>query len=201
VATFYLAVFVIGFALTAISFLMGVAGHSPGHLGDLFHGGDGGHAGGHGGDGGHGLKMPAINFATLTAFMTWFGGIGYLMSSYSKLVAVAVVILAGLGGLAGAGIIFVFMAKVLAPDQIPLDPADYYMPGTLGRVTVTIPEHGTGEIVYTQAGTRKTVAARAADGAGIAKGTEVVVLRYERGIVYARPWEHVAGERQGRGDA
>jgi hypothetical protein len=75
------------------------------------------------------------------------------------------------------------------------------MPGTLGRVTVTIPEHGTGEIVYTQAGTRKTVAARAADGAGIPKGTEVVVLRYERGIVYARPWEHVAGERQGRGDA
>jgi membrane protein implicated in regulation of membrane protease activity len=145
--------------------------------------------------------MPAINFATLTAFMTWFGGIGYLMSSYSKLVAVAVVVLAGLGGLAGAGIIFVFMAKVLAPDQIPLDPADYYMPGTLGRVTVTIPEHGTGEIVYTQAGTRKTVAARAADGAGIPKGTEVVVLRYERGIVYARPWEHVAGERQGRGDA
>ena len=193
-ATFYLGVFVIGFALTAISFLLGFAGHGFGHIGDLFHGGDGGgHGAGHGGHG-HGVSMPAINFATVTAFMTWFGGIGYLVTNYSRLVGAAAMVVAGLGGLVGAGIIFVFMAKVLAPDQIPMDPADYYLPGTLGHVTVTIPARGTGEIVYTQGGTRKSVAARGEDGTGIAKGTEVVVLRYERGIAYARPWDHEAGE-------
>ena len=195
-ATFYLAVFVIGFALTAISFLMGIAGHSFGHLSDFFHGGDGGHGAGHAGDAGHGhgLHVPAVNFATVTAFMTWFGGIGYLATAYSGMVAAGVVVFAAVGGLVGAAIIFVFMAKVLAPDQIPLDPADYYLPGTLGRVTVTIPPRGTGEVVYTQGGTRKSVAARAEDGEGIPKGTEVVVLRYEHGIAYARPWDHEAGE-------
>ncbi|HYS92241.1 MAG TPA: hypothetical protein VEL48_02325, partial [Candidatus Acidoferrales bacterium] len=42
-ANFYLAVFIIGFALTGISFVMGFAGHSFGHLGDPGHGGDMGH--------------------------------------------------------------------------------------------------------------------------------------------------------------
>jgi len=89
------------------------------------------------------------------------------------------------------------MAKVLAPDQIPMDPSDYYLPGTLGRITVTVPSNGTGEMVYTQAGTRKTVAVRGSDGESIGKGTEVVILRFERGIAYARPWEHVAEGRGG----
>lgn len=195
-ANFYLAVFVIGFALTAISFLTGLAGHSFGHGGNGGHGGDGGH-GGHT-HGGHGADVPVINFGTVTAFMTWFGGIGFLFTAYSNLVALLTVVLAVGGGLVGGGIIFVFMAKVLAPDQIPLDPADYYLPGTLGRVTVTIPRNGTGEIVYTQAGTRKTVAARSEDGEGIARGTEVVMLRYERGIAYARAWDQVVEERPGR---
>ena len=76
-----------------------------------------------------------------------------------------------------------------------MDPADYHLPGTLGRVTVGIPVGGTGEMVYAQGGGRKTAAARDADGRQIGRGTEVVVLRYERGIAYVRPWDHVAHDR------
>jgi hypothetical protein len=195
-AHFYLAVFIIGFALTVISFAFGIAGHSFGHGGDLGHGGDVGH----GADAhahGTGIGVPVVNFGTVTAFMTWFGGIGFLLTGYSQIVAVATVMVSLVGGLVGGGLIFLFMAKVLAPDQIPMDPSDYYLPGTLGRITVTVPPSGTGEMVYTQAGTRKTVAVRGAAGESIAKGTEVVVLRYERGIAYARPWEQVADGRSG----
>jgi hypothetical protein len=193
-AHFYLAVFIIGFALTVLTFVFGIAGHSFGHGGDL---------GGHGGDVGHGtdahggISVPVVNFGTVTAFMTWFGGIGFLLSAYSQIVAVATVMVSIVGGLVGGGLIFLFIAKVLAPDQIPMDPSDYYLPGTLGRITVTVPANGTGEMVYTQAGTRKTVAVRGAAGEPIGKGTEVVVLRFERGIAYARPWEQVADGRGG----
>ncbi len=199
-ANFYLAVFIIGFALTVISFALGVAGQSFGHAGDFGHGGDGGHGADSGAErGAHatGSGIPVVNFGTVTAFLTWFGGIGFLLTAYSHVVGVATVMLAMAGGLLGGGIIFAFMVKVLAPDQIPLDPADYHLPGTLGRVTVTIPRNGTGEMVYTQAGTRKTVAVRGADGEPIGKGTEVVVLRYERGIAYARPWDQVDEDRGG----
>ena len=194
-AHFYLAVFIIGFALTVLTFVFGIAGHSFGHGGDLGHGGDVGHGADAHGQGA--IGVPVVNFGTVTAFMTWFGGIGFLLSAYSQIVAVATVMAAIVGGLVGGGLIFIFMAKVLAPDQIPMDPFDYYLPGTLGRITVTVPSNGTGEMVYTQAGTRKTVAVRGAAGESIGKGTEVVVLRFERGIAYARPWEQVADGRGG----
>ncbi len=202
----FLAVFIIGLSLAVVAFLTGMAGHSfgrgghfshSGHLGHGAHGGHGAHAGRGVGSHASGRGVPPVNFGTVTAFMTWFGGIGFLLSTYSHMVTLATVGIAVSGGVAGAGIIFLFMAKVLAPDTIPMDPADYYLPGTLGRVTVTIPPGGTGEIVYAHGGTRKTLAARGAEEQGIAKGTEVVALRYEQGVAFVRPWEQMAEGRVG----
>jgi membrane protein implicated in regulation of membrane protease activity len=196
---FYLAAFVVGFALTLISFLTGVAGHSLGHLGtghaaDL---GPGAHGTGGHGDAQAGSGVPLVNFGTLTAFLTWFGGFGFLLTAYSRVLAFTTVVLALAGGLLGAALVFLFMARILTADYAPLDPADYYLPGTLGRVTVTLPPTGTGEMVYTQAGTRKTVAARSAERQEVAKGTEVIVLRYERGIAYVRPWDQISAPPPG----
>lgn len=187
-ATFFLAIFIIGFALSVISLLLGVSGHS---LHDLHLSGDA-HAGdGHGGD-----HLPLVNFGTITAFMTWFGGVGYLLTAYSTIVSVAAVGVAAACGIGGAAVVVVFMQKILLRDQIPMRAADYHLPGTLGRVSVTIPAGGAGEIVYTQAGTRKTAAARGAAGAAIERGTEVVVLRYERGMAHVRPWDDLAEDRR-----
>jgi hypothetical protein len=68
------------------------------------------------------------------------------------------------------------------------------MVGVLGRVSVSIREQGTGEIIYSQAGTRRTCGARGEEGKAIAKGTEVVVTRYEKGIAYVRLWTEMSGE-------
>jgi hypothetical protein len=65
----------------------------------------------------------------------------------------------------------------------------------LGKVNVTIRPGGTGEIVFSQGGTRHAAGARSEDGKAFPKGTEVVITRYERGIAYVRSWEEMAGER------
>jgi membrane protein implicated in regulation of membrane protease activity len=137
-----------------------------------------------------------VNFGTVTAFMTWFGGVGFLLTAYSAVLALATIVIAIGCGVTGAGTVLVFMKRVLLRDQIPMRAADYYMPGTLARVTVTIPRSGSGEIVYTQGGSRKTAAARSADAQEIGKGTEVVVLRYERGTAHVRPWDQLAEAEQ-----
>src|SRR4029079_12295009 len=49
--------------------------------------------------------------------------------------------------------------------------------------------NGTGEVVFTIGGTRHVSAARSDDGDDIAKGTEVVIIREERGIAYVSTWE------------
>jgi hypothetical protein len=70
----------------------------------------------------------------------------------------------------------------------------------LGRLSWPIREGGTGELIYSQAGTRRVCGARAEDNSVILKGTEVVVTRYERGIAYVRPWSEMAGEDGDTGD-
>jgi hypothetical protein len=62
----------------------------------------------------------------------------------------------------------------------------------LGRVSSTIRAGGTGEIIFSQEGTRQTCGARSENGEALAHGTEVVVTRYEHGIAYVRRWEELA---------
>ena len=63
------------------------------------------------------------------------------------------------------------------------------MIGVLGKLSNPIRAGGTGELVYSQEGTRRVAGARSEDGAPIPKGSEVMVTRYEKGIAYVRLWE------------
>ena len=194
---FYLVCFVVGFAFSVLSFLGGgMRWHLPfkwhvGHGGPHVHLG---HPGGAHGAGVHGgsAQVSVFNFLTLTIFLAWFGGTGYLLTRYSTvwfLLGLAVAIFSGVGG---AAIIFAFLKALMASEH-PLDPADYEMVGVLGKITSPIRAGGTGEITYSQGGTRHAAGARSEDSSAIAKGSEVVVTRYEHGIAYVRRWEEMAG--------
>jgi hypothetical protein len=97
---------------------------------------------------------------------------------------------------AGAALVFWFLAKVLVAREQPLDPADYRMVGVLGRVSSRIRPGGTGELIFSQEGARRSAAARSEDGSEIPRDTEVVVTRYEKGIAYVQRWEDLAGDAE-----
>ena len=183
-ADFYLICFALGIAFSVLSFLLGGHHwHLPFHI-HLDGGVDHGAA--------HGSGNSHPNHPT--AFMNPLTVAGFLLTRFSAVWVVAEFGLAAFAGLVGASIIFVFMTKVLNhPDQF-LDPADFEMTGVLGRISVPIRVGGTGELIYSQAGTRRSCGVRAEDGSAIAKGTEVVVTRYEKGIAYVRLWSEMAGE-------
>jgi membrane protein implicated in regulation of membrane protease activity len=145
---------------------------------------------------GHGVDVSPFNFITATAFLAWFGGTGYLLTRFSGMWFVTGLGLAVVSGLVGGTIVFLFLSRVLISQEGSMDPADYEMTGVLGRVSVSIRENGTGEIIYSQAGTRRTCGARGEDGNAIAKGAEVMVTRYEKGIAYVRLWAEVSGEQE-----
>jgi membrane protein implicated in regulation of membrane protease activity len=133
-----------------------------------------------------------FNFLTLTIFLAWFGGTGYLLTRYSTvwfLLGLGVAVFSGIGG---AAIIFAFLKALMASEH-PMDPADYEMVGVLGKVSSPVRAGGTGEITYSQGGTRHAAAARSEDSRAIGKGSEVVVTRYEHGIAYVRRWEEMTG--------
>jgi len=186
-ADFYLLCFLVGFLLSAVSFLFG-----HGHM-HVHHGGDAhfGHGHGHG----SGQSMSFFNFGTGSAFLAWFGGTGFLLARYSSVWIWLGLGLAIAAGLAGAAIVFWFVVKVLMASEHDLDPADSDPIGALGRLSDVIREGGTGEMIYSREGSRRSVAARSEDGAAIPKGTEVVITRYEKGIAYVRRWDDLAGQQ------
>src|ERR1035438_9343190 len=187
---FYLVCFLFGVTMIGLSFLGGSL-HLPHFHLHLSHGGP--PVGAHGGGAGGG-EMPFFNFGTIMAFLAWFGGTGYLLTRYSSLVVAGVLTLAVVAGLAGATIVFWFVAKVLLKYDRDLDPADYERVGVLGRVSSPIRAGGTGEIIFSQEGTRHTCGARSENGEALPRGSEVIVTRYEKGIAYVRRWEEMAEE-------
>jgi len=175
----YLTCFGIGLVLSFAAFFLGGAHLHIGHV----------HFGG------HGLKSSAragaspLNGFTLMAFLCWFGGTGYLLHRGNVFGAMAVLLFAGLSGLAGASLVFWFLVGVLMPGERTLEAADTEITGVVGTVCGTIPRHGVGEILYSQNGARRSASVRSDDGETIERGAEVIVMRYERGIAYVRRWD------------
>ena len=188
---FYFTCFLVGFLLTVLSFLSGHPHlHFPHHGGSHVHlGGHAYHGGGHGGS----LKLPMFNFGTAAAFLAWFGGSGFLLSRYTSLWLWWGFLLAVVVGTIGAAMVFWFVGKVLIGSEKDLNPADYELIGVLGRLSANIRQGGTGEMIFSQEGSRRTVGARSEDGVPIPKGVEVVITRYEKGIAYVRRWEEFSG--------
>src|SRR3954466_15293912 len=125
----------------------GLSGHGSGGHGSI---GDGGHgAGGAHGGGGHGHALPhgggggalepgergalheghfgetsPFNLQTITAFMAFFGGSGWVLYGSAGLGAAIALILATVVGLAGGSVVFWFLVKVLLAGQQFMDPSD-----------------------------------------------------------------------------
>jgi len=196
-ANLFLACFIIGFILTAATFLFGMDNHggdvSVGHGGD-FSGADvsaGDLSGPDGGDatGGHHAGLPLLNFNSMALFLTWFGAVGYVLNSEARVGPLVSLLGAVISGFLGAVLILMFVNKFLMKGDTTMRAVDYYLPGTLAKVTSSIRQGGAGEIVYVQGGTRKTAGARSDEDAPHPFGQEVVIVRYEKGLAYVRAVE------------
>jgi membrane protein implicated in regulation of membrane protease activity len=192
---FYLICFLVGFSLSALALLAGsVHLHLP-HL-HVHHGVHvgGGLARGGMARGAQRAGLSWFNFGTMAAFLAWFGGTGFLLERYYHVWVVMALGVAVLSGIGASAVVFWFLARVLMARETELDAADYDMIGVLGKLSIPIRQGGTGEIIYSQQGTRRVAGARSETGIAIPKGAEVVVTKYEKGIAYVRPWEEMAGD-------
>lgn len=210
--SFYLVCFLMGLLLSALSLLGGmghIGGHIPAphaphfpavgahlphaglpHVGHVPHG-NGGVSTPQGG-----ATVPWWNAFSIMIFLCWFGAAGYLLTRHGSFVAMVVLVLAGICGVAGGAIVFFFLAKVMLPHERELTADETALVGVVGRVSAVLRPGGTGEIVYEQMGARCAVPARAEDGEPIQKQEEVFVVRYEKGIAYVRRWEDVLEEQR-----
>jgi hypothetical protein len=197
--TLFLATFAFGALFTLATVVLGFAGHGAAHIahghahvGHLGHAHvDAGHAGAHA-NGSNSNEMghattPLMNGTSVLGALTWFGAAGYLLLRLGDWALPAVVLGALVAGAAGWYLIARFLGLVLAGER-EMDPADYRLEGTVGQITVSIPAGGTGEVVFSKSGARRSEAARAVGAVPIARGSEVVITNYVDGFATVQPW-------------
>lgn len=176
-----LGAFFFGLIFTSISLLLGaieVPGihlghdHGPAHL----HG-----HGGHHAHSGNDNDVSVLNLSSILAFITWFGGCAYLLRNGLSLPGIAGVGGGLLGGVIGGALAFRLLL-FLKRQETYLSATEERLTGSIAKVTSPIRAGGTGEIVYEMNGVRQVSAARSAGGKALARGTEVIVIKRERGI-------------------
>lgn len=187
----YLFCFLVGASLSLLSFLAGAVHlHLPFKMHLPFHGGS--HAVGastRGGAAHSGMHISWLNASTILAFLAWFGGTGFLLTKYSHIVSLFIVLLASFAGLAAGWMVFRFLLKLVGHSDEPLQAEDRRIVGSLAKVSMTIRENGTGEVIFPLGGGRSCSGARSEDGIAIEKGAEVVIEKYEQGIAYVKRWD------------
>ncbi|HEV7665385.1 MAG TPA: hypothetical protein VGQ62_17775 [Chloroflexota bacterium] len=186
--TIFLASFIFGALFTLGSLVLGFAGHGAAHLnhGGHAHLGSGAHA--HGSVGNHEPNSLALlNASSVIGALTWFGAAGYLLLRLGDLAVPAIIAGALIAGGLGWYLVARFLTLILSGER-ELDPADYRLEGTVGNLTVSIPAGGTGEVMFSKAGARRSEAARAEGRVAIPRGTEVVITAYADGFATVQPW-------------
>jgi membrane protein implicated in regulation of membrane protease activity len=191
---FYLFCFLFGFFFSLASLFSGHLHVHGGHGHDHLHFDHGhGHGADHHASAGERPGLSPLNMGTLSAFLAWFGGTGYLATHFYRVWFLSALGLSLVAGLTGASIVFWFVSKILMREREELDPAAYEMVGVLGTVSGALRPGGTGEMIFSQHGVRRASPVRSEDGAAIPTGVEVVVTSYRDGIAYVRRWDEVTG--------
>jgi membrane protein implicated in regulation of membrane protease activity len=179
--TFYIICFWVGLILTLITTLFG--GHGS-HTLQMDVEMDSGHS-----SQGHGHSP--INFTTILAFLTGFGGTGYILLKYNGLSGILILLIALGIGLVIAAALFMFLSKVLMRDEHVMKAENYQIEGTLGTVTTAIPLQGTGELKYVLGGTTRSIGVKEQHGHEVSRGTKVVIVGMEKGIAIVTLFEEL----------
>lgn len=149
--------------------------------------GSGGHAEA-GADSTDGSGVSASSPMIIAAFMTGFGAFGYLLSlvEATKSPILSAPLAAGGAFVFASGIVAV-LRMVFRKTQSSSESQVASVVGMTATLGAGIPEHGVGEIVYVQGGTRYTAPARTEDGKPIATGAAVVVTRIVGPQFFVKP--------------
>jgi len=191
--TVFLACFIFGALFTLASLVLGAGDHGLAHLPHAHAHLPHAHAGSHSANTDN-EAIPWFSASSVVGALTWFGATGFVLERLGDWALPVVLAIAIATGAVGWYLVARFLGLVLQGERV-MDPADYRLEGTVGNITISIPSGGTGEIVFSKAGARRSEAARAFGNAAIPRGTEVVITSYADGFATVQPWDEFVASR------
>lgn len=146
--------------------------------------------------GGFWWPLSYLNPMSLALFLLGFGFLGYIFhNAMASLAFQFTFAIASMGGIILALVFLTLLSRIFGDSEgsTVQDVSD--RTGLLGKVSMTIPQNGLGEITYlSPGGMRKSVPARSLDGQRLERDQEVVVVNYQNGIAEVDDWEHFVNQ-------
>ncbi len=212
--------FLLGFGFFAMSALLGNHSHSGGHGGHLHLPGThhAPHVASHAHTGTHASSATSqsnansqqaanqpqptalsllsyLNPTSISLFLVGFGFFGYVFHNVTGLALKLSLLLASISGLILAAVLLIALNRILASVEGSTEQDVVDRTGMIGKVSITIPEKGLGEIIYTSpGGLRKSIPARGLQNQRLERDLEVVVVNYQSGVAEVDTWEHFMHE-------
>ncbi len=144
----------------------------------------------------HASALSFLNPTSVMLFLLGFGFFGYLFHNFVFFEApILTLIGAALGGILIAAVLLIAISRIFGNSEAVTVQDVSDRTGLLGKVSISIPENGIGEILYVSpGGMRKSVPARSIDGRRLERDQEVVVVNYKNGVAEVDTWDHFIQE-------
>lgn len=132
-----------------------------------------------------GLGGPGCGYAA-ASFVTFFGAVGLLTTSYFHATVAQSMAAAGAIGVLVAVVTLRAVGMVIKQEASSAPSAQDYI-SARGRVSVTIPEDGVGMVVLSLRGFTERFGASSLDGRSVPVGATVEVVQKEGGMLIVKP--------------
>ena len=133
------------------------------------------------------VSVSPLSPITIATFITTFGGIGVLCLQLFGVSAPMSLVWATVGGLAAAGVMYLFYSQFLIRSQASSELRHGEVVGLQAEVTVPIGESTPGKVAYATKSGRMSSMARSTDGKPIPRGQFVQIVRIIGHQVLDRP--------------
>ena len=132
-----------------------------------------------------------LNPTSIALFLLGFGFFGYFFHNLTPVAASLSLLLAIISGVVLAAVLLALLSRIFANVESSVEQDVVDRTGMLGKVSITIPEKGLGEIIYiSPGGMRKSIPARGLNNQHLDRDLEVVVVNYQHGVAEVDTWEH-----------
>ncbi len=135
------------------------------------------------------LLPPFLNPVLVLSFFSILCGIGYLFITFTSLSPLLATLFSAIISFMIVAFIHVFILVPVSTAQESLAITEEDLKGRLGKVIITVPEDGFGEVLITSNSGSFSKPAVSFDKEAIPAEAEVLIIDVEKGVLYVSPYE------------
>lgn len=133
---------------------------------------------------------PFLNPALILAFITFFSAAAYILELATSLSSIVIAIISVFIAFILAAVLHFFVFIPIKSAEESLSYTEESLKGRVGRIILSVPEDGFGEIIIESKSGTISKPAASYDQEAITEGKQVLVIDVKKGVLYVVPYEN-----------